>query len=230
MEFTSGQLLLFFLRGLLTAALPFAAFFYLKIKHGGRPLPVLTGVITVTLILIPRQVMRTMLTQGAESDTEYWLTGWLISAAFEELGRYIAMKHAIPNYDTRTDALCYGIGHGGTEVIMSALMQFGLFADALGLNGTPEHLAALAEQGILTAADVLIGNAGNLVFHMLMSVLIARAVHYENCKKLIPIAILIHVAANFTDFCFGTAASALLTALIGIFAYLHGKQYEGGTI
>ena len=113
---------------------------------------------------------------------------------------------------------------------MSALMQFGLFADALGLNGTPEHLAALAEQGILTAADVLIGNAGNLVFHMLMSVLIARAVHYENCKKLIPIAILIHVVANYTDFCFGTAASALLTALIGIFAYLHGKQYEGGTI
>ena len=230
MEFTSGQIFLFVLRGLLCAALPFAAYFYLKKRHFGRPLPALTGILTVALILIPRKLLQTILAEGAESLTGKWLTVWLIGSAFEECGRYIAMTYAIPGYDTRTDALCYGIGHGGTEVIMSAKAQFVLLADALGQRGTPEHLTALSEQGALFAAEILIGNAANLAFHMAMSVLIARAVHYEGCKKLLPIAILIHLLSDFTIFCFGTAADILLTVLIWMFVYLHGKQYPDGLI
>lgn len=230
MEFTSGQLFLFVLRGLFAAALPFAAYFYLKHRHFGRPLPVFTGIITVMLILVPRELFRNVLVQGAETLTGKWLTVWLIGAVFEECGRYVAMKHAIPGYDTRTDALCYGIGHGGTEVIMSAKAQFVLLADALGQRGTQEHLAALAGQGVLTAAEILLGNAANLTFHMAMSVLIARAVHYEDCKKLLPIAVLIHLLADFTIFCFGTAADVMLTAVLCIFVYLHGKRYPDGMI
>ena len=54
MEFSSGQLFLFALRGIFTAALPFAVYGYLKHRHGGRPLPVFTGICTVLLILVPR--------------------------------------------------------------------------------------------------------------------------------------------------------------------------------
>ena len=230
MEFTSGQILLLVLRGLLTAAMPFAAYFYLKHRHFGRPLPVFTGIVTVMLILVPRELFRSVLMQGAETDTGKWLTVWLIGSVFEEGGRYLAMKHAIPGYDTRTDALCYGIGHGGTEVIMSAKAQFVLLADALGQRGTQEHLTALAGQGMLMAAEILLGNAANLIFHMMMSVLIARAVHYEDCKKLLPIAVLIHLLADFTIFCFGTAADVMLTAVLCIFVYLHGKRYPDGMI
>ena len=140
------------------------------------------------------------------------------------------MRHAIPQYDSVTDALCYGIGHGGTEVIMTARNQFVLLADALHGNGSAEHLDALMHQGFLTAADIILGSAANLAFHMALSVLIARAVHYENCKKLIPIAIFIHMLMNFTDFCFGTAAGILLTVLLCIIVRLHGKQFTGGTI
>lgn len=230
MEFTGGQLFLFALRGLFTAAMPFAAYCYLKHRHFGRPLPVFAGIITVMLILLPRALFRSVLMQGAETDTGKWLTVWLVGAAFEECGRYIAMKHAIPGYDTRTDALCYGIGHGGTEVIMSARAQFVLLADALGQRGTPEHLTALSEQGLLTAAEILTGNAANLLFHMMMSVLIARAVHTEGCKKLLPIAVFVHLLANFTTFCFGTAADVLFTAVLCIFVYLHGKRCPDGMI
>ena len=226
MEFTSGQIFLFVLRGLLTAAMPFAAYFYLKKRHDGRSIPAFAGVITVMLILIPRALFRSIFVQGAETLTGKWLTIWLIGSVFEEGGRYIAMKHAIPGYDTRTDALCYGIGHGGTEVIMSAKNQFVLLADALGQRGTQAHLAALSEQGILTALGVMLGNMSNLAFHMATSVLVARAVHYEGCKKLLPIAVFVHMLANFTVFCFGAAADILLTVLIWIFVYLHGKRLQ----
>lgn len=226
MEFSSGQLFLFALRGIFTAVLPFAVYFYLKHRHSGRPLPVFTGIVTVILILVPRELFRNVLMQGAETDTGKWLTVWLVGAVFEECGRYAAMKHAIPGYDTRTDALCYGIGHGGTEVIVSAAHQFVLLADALGQSGTQEHLTALSEQGILTALGVMLGNVSNLAFHMAMSVLVARAVHYEGCKKLLPIAVFVHMLANFTGFCFGTAADILLTVLIWIFVYLHGKRLQ----
>ena len=124
MEFTSGQLCLFCLRVLLVAALPFAAFFYLKRRHGGRFFPVLVGTVTVLLILVPRGMMRSTFVRGADSVTAKWLTVWVIGAAFEECGRYIALRFALQNYITRTDALCCGIGHGAAEVLMSAALAF----------------------------------------------------------------------------------------------------------
>lgn len=224
MEFTSGQLFLFVLRGLTVAALPFAVLFLLKKKSGVSGYPMFVGLITVMLMLLPRELFRNVLVKGAETDTGKWLTVWFIGACFEELGRYFAMKYAMPNHDTLPDALCYGIGHGGAEVFTSARMQFMLLFEAY--TGTGERLEALADQGILTAVTVIIGNMSNLAFHMAMSVLIARAVHYDGCKKLIPLAVFVHVLANFTEFCFGGLASLMLTAVIWIFVYLHGKQMQ----
>lgn len=65
---------------------------------------------------------------------------------------------------------------------------------------------------------------------MALSVLSARAVHYENCKGLIPIAVFIHMLLNNTTFDFGTAACMILTVLLCIIVRLHGKQFTGGTI
>lgn len=220
---TSPQLFVFFIRGLFCAALPFAACAYLHKKHGTSVYPLFVGLVTVMLILLPRAVMRKMLVPGAESLTGKWLTVWFVGACFEELGRYFAMKHAMPNHDTRPDVLCYGIGHGGAETLITARMQFAILYQAAARTG--EHLEAYSQQGLLTAAEICCGQIINLIFHMAMSVLIARAVHYPDCKKLIPIAIFIHVLADFTIFCFGSVADLMLTAALCIFVYLHGKQY-----
>ena len=67
--FSALQLTGFFLRGLLTAAIPFAAYFYLRKRQGGRAMPVLAGAVTVMLILIPRALLRSILVQGAETLT-----------------------------------------------------------------------------------------------------------------------------------------------------------------
>ncbi len=218
-QIDDGQILLLVLRGLLSAAMPFAVFFWLRQKHGGRGFPMFIGMVAVMLLLLPRKFLQSIFLQGAETVTGKWLTVWVIGASCEEIARYIAMKHALPNYDMFTDALCYGIGHGGTEVVMSAKAQFVLLVDAMGHHGTPEHLAAISEQGILTAAEVLIGNADNLVFHMALSVLIAHVVYQGGSKKMIPLAIFLHVLADYTIFCFDEAASLLLTVVICAVVY-----------
>ena len=225
---SSGQIFLFFLRGLICLILPFAGYACLRKKYGVGMFPMLVGLITVMLIVLPRAVMRKALLPGADTLTGKWLTVWFIGACFEELGRYVAMKHAMPNRDTLPDALCYGLGHGGAETLITARMQFELFYEAS--NRTGERLEALSQQGFLTAMEVICGQAVNLAFHMAMSVLIARAVHYPDCKKLIPIAIFIHVLVDFTIFCFDPIADVMLTAVICIFVYLHGKRYPDGLI
>lgn len=226
--FSSAQLFGFFMRGLLCAAMPFAGFVILRKKYGVGFFPMFVGLVTVMLILLPREVMRRMLLPGADTLTGKWLTVWFVGACFEELGRYVAMKHAMPNHDTLPDILCYGLGHGGAETLITARMQFAILYHAATRTG--EHLEAYSQQGFLTAMEVICGQTVNLAFHMAMSVLIARAVHYPDCKKLIPIAIFIHVLADFTIFCFDPIADVMLTAVICIFVYLHGKRYPDGLI
>jgi uncharacterized membrane protein YhfC len=226
--FSSGQMFLFFLRGLLLLIMPFAGYAYLHRKHGTGFFPMFTGFITVMLILLPRQMVRSMLTPAAESLTGKWLTVWFVGAVFEECWRYIAMKYGIPGRDTLTDALCYGLGHGGAETVMSAVMQFRILYEASAMTG--EHLEAYAQQGWLTLLAVTLGQVLNLATHTALSVLVARAVHYEGCKKLLPVAIFLHVLGNFTDFCFDLPGDLLLTAVICAGVYLHGKQYPDGLI
>ena len=64
-QIADGQIFLLLLRGLLVAAIPFAAFFRLRQKHGGRGFPVFVGVITVMLILLPRELFRNVLIKGS---------------------------------------------------------------------------------------------------------------------------------------------------------------------
>ena len=226
--FTSVQLFSFFLRGVLCLILPFAGFAFLRKRYGTGFLPMLVGLITVVMIVVPRAVVRQALLPGAESDTGKWLTVWFVGAVFEECGRFVAMKYAMPNRDTLADALCCGLGHGGTETIMSAVRHFTALYEAYTMTG--EHLAAYAQQGWLTVLTAVLAQADNLAFHMAMSVLAARAVHYEGCKNLLPIAVFLHVLGNFTDFCFDLPGSLMLTAVICAGVYLHGKRYPDGLI
>lgn len=223
-SFTSAQLFLLALRGIICLILPFAGYAYLRRKHGTSIYPMLVGLLTYVLILVPREVVRRMLLPGADSLTGKWLTVWFVGGCFEEIGRYVAMKHAMPNHDTTADALCYGCGHGGAEVFSNAVMTFVMLFEACTLTGT--HLEALAQQGILTVFVQFLANAENLVFHMAMSVFISRAVRYDD-KKLIPVAVFVHMLANFTDFCFGLAGGILLTAVICMLVYLHGRILQG---
>lgn len=228
--FTSAQITAFFLRGLFVAAVPFIAFAYLRKKHGGRFYPVLIGAVSLMLLSLPRAVVRSIAVAGSDSFPTKFIAADLIGAVFEECGRYIAMKHAMPNHDTTADALCYGIGHGGVEAFSTAFHQFGFwilcmqYSGASVLQDSPiaEQLQVLAAQSTLIVIEMTFSETLGLAFHMTMSVLIATAVHYADSRKYIPIAIVLHALINFVNLALGLIAEVCI--FIGIVCYVYYQR------
>lgn len=218
---TSSQISAFFMRGLITAALPFVIFLYLHKRHGAKLYPFFVGAAALILISMPRALTRSIATQGSDSFFVKFLIADIIGAAFEECGRYIAMKHAMPNHDRTVDALCYGAGHGGVEALSTAANQFSFWMLCMQYNGVSsaqnpliaERLQVLAGQSTWIVAEMAVNETAGLVFHMAMSVLIAEAVHYDGCRKYIPIAIGIHALFNVLGLAFGIFANVLVVAL-----------------
>ena len=85
----------------------------------------------------------------------YVLYGITMAGVFEECGRYIVMKYIMKKDRTRENAVLYGIGHGGIEILAVVLptMITSLAAAVLFSRGTTEEaLSALKITGETAAA------------------------------------------------------------------------------
>ena len=51
------------------------------------------------------------------STVTYVLYGTIMAGVFEECGRYIVLKYIMKKNRTRENAVLYGIGHGGIEIL-----------------------------------------------------------------------------------------------------------------
>ena len=83
------------------------------------------------------------------------LYGIIMAGVFEECGRYIVMKYIMKKNRTRENAVLYGIGHGGIEILAVILptMITSLAAAILFSQGTVEEaLSALKITGETAAA------------------------------------------------------------------------------
>ena len=83
------------------------------------------------------------------------LYGITMAGVFEECGRYIVMKYILKKNRTRENAVLYGIGHGGIEILAVILptMITSLVSAVLFSQGTTEEaLSALKITGETAAA------------------------------------------------------------------------------
>ena len=55
------------------------------------------------------------------STAVYVLYGTIMAGVFEECGRYIVLKYIMKKNHTRENAVLYGIGHGGIEIVAVVL-------------------------------------------------------------------------------------------------------------
>ena len=142
----------------------------------------------------------------------YVLYGITMAGIFEECGRYIVMKYILKKNRTRENAVLYGIGHGGIEIlavilptmitslVSAVLFSQGTVEDALSALKITEETAAAALPMVQAAAvfdyAAMAMNVIERLFAMLLHIGLTVIVFYgviSGKKAFLLLAILLHM-------------------------------------
>ena len=146
------------------------------------------------------------------STIAYVLYGITMAGVFEECGRHIVLKYIMKKNRTRENAVLYGIGHGGIEIlgvilpsIITCLVVAVMFTNgpidvALASLDITEETAAMALPTVKAAAAFDYGmmamNVIERLFAMVLHISLTVIVFYGvvNARKgCLPLAILFHM-------------------------------------
>ena len=143
------------------------------------------------------------------------LYGITMAGVFEECGRYVIMKYMLKKNRTRENAVMYGIGHGGIEilaVILPAMITYLVVAvmfstgdteNALRSLNITEETAAIALPSVRAAATfnyaLMAMNVIERLLAMLLHIGLTVIVYYSvvhSHKIYLLVAILLHMLAD----------------------------------
>ena len=143
------------------------------------------------------------------------LYGITMAGVFEECGRHVILKYIMKKNRTRENAVLYGIGHGGIEIlavllpamisylVIAVLFSEGDAENALSTLKITEETAAAALPAVQAAAAFDYGmaamNVVERVTAMLTHIGLTVIVYYgvANAKRIcLPAAILLHMLAD----------------------------------
>lgn len=147
----------------------------------------------------------------------YAIVGALMAGLFEETGRLFAFKVLLRSERTKQTPITYGLGHGGTEIILLiGLSYISNFANALLINSggwdkTVQEVAAVAPEqlaqlnslpGLLnsvtigTCVLVIIERVWAVFTHIGCSIVVYKAATEPGKMWLYPVAILLHASVD----------------------------------
>ena len=140
------------------------------------------------------------------------LYGVAMAGVFEECGRHVVLKYIIKKNRTRENAVLYGIGHGGIEILtvllpamilylaIAVLFSQGDTANALKALNITEETAAAALPSVQAAASfdyaMMAMNVIERLFAMSLHIALTVIVYYgviNGKKNCLPLAILLHM-------------------------------------
>ena len=140
------------------------------------------------------------------------LYGTMMAGIFEECGRHIILKYILKKNRTRENAVLYGIGHGGIEIlavllptmilylVIAILFSQGNVEEAMKQLKITEETAAAALPSVQAAAAFDYGmmamNVVERLFAMSLHIGLTVIVYYgviSEKKGFLPLAILLHM-------------------------------------
>jgi len=143
------------------------------------------------------------------------LYGVVMAGVFEECGRYIILKHIMKKNRTRENAVLYGIGHGGIEIlavllpsiitwlVIAVLFSSGSKEDALRTLNITEETAASALPAVEAAASfgwpLMAAHVVERLIAMFLHIGLTVIVFYGVCsmkKAYLPLAVILHMLAD----------------------------------
>ena len=141
--------------------------------------------------------------------------GIIMAGVFEECGRHIVLKYIMKKNRTPENAVVYGIGHGGIEILVvllpamitnlavAVLFSSGNVENALSALNITEQTAAAALPSVQAAAafdyTMMTMNVIERLFAMLLHIGLTVVVYYGvvSTKKIcLPMAIFLHMLAD----------------------------------
>jgi len=184
------------------------------------------------------------------NSAAFVLYGIIMAGVFEECGRHIILKYILKKNRTRENAVLYGIGHGGIEILavilpamitylaVAVLFSQGDTETALRTLNITEETAAAALPSVQAAAVFHYGtmamNVIERLFALLLHIGLTVIVYYGvvNAKNAcLPMAILLHMlmdtfpALYQRDLVPLWAVELWAAAWTGIVVFIAGKLY-----
>lgn len=150
----------------------------------------------------------------------YATYGCLAAGIFEETGRYVGFKYFLKESNDKNDAIAYGIGHGGIEVILVLVATYLIYQLALlGVNfgETTGQIAYVANSITVTNVILaLIERVFAMIFHISLSMIVYIAIKKEGQFKYYPLAILLHALLDLPAMMFqlGILKSLVLVEIV----------------
>ncbi len=142
----------------------------------------------------------------------YVLYGILMAGVFEECGRHVILKHIMKKNRSRENAVLYGIGHGGIEILavvfplmitylaIAVLFASGNTENALSTLKITEETAAAALPSVQAAGSfdyaMMAMNVMERLFAMILHIGLTVIVLYGVCnrkKAFLPLAVILHM-------------------------------------
>ena len=191
------------------------------------------------------------------STAAFVLYGTVMAGVFEECGRHIVLKYIMKKDRTPENAVLYGIGHGGIEIlavilptivtclVVAVMFSQGTTEEALAALKITEDTAAAALPTVQAAAAFDYGmmavHAVERLLAMLLHVGLTVIVFYGVLraeKGYLPLAILLHMLMDTFAALYQKGAvpiwtvevwSALWTAVIGLLAVRLYRRMKGQT-
>lgn len=198
-----------FLAGMARLLCPLLLLILWHKKTGARVFPALAALI----ICFPVFIMAGMIRAGFSRDVpiSFYIQQGILYGIFEEGAKFLAMRFLLTSYDTRKDAVTYGIGHGAFE-------EFGAGMACLGLIGSDKAAPEIFWVNLWSAVE-------GAAFVIALTVLICYGIRKGKSLIIMPVVILLHAISNAVMgiFYFNNlivlSAGLLLTAGSGYAAY-----------
>lgn len=170
--------------------------------------------------------------------------GGMAAAAFEEMGRYVAMKFFMKKRMFKKEAIMYGIGHGGVEaIIIGGLAGISNIATAISVNtGSLDAVIQSGDQAVISTIEQMVAlpawqflltgveRLSAMTLHVCLSYLVYLAVKYKKIEYL-SMALVIHFLVDagtvyFAEFLPIVAIEAALVAVDVIFVFGVYRMYQ----
>ncbi|MBO4456558.1 MAG: YhfC family intramembrane metalloprotease [Butyrivibrio sp.] len=196
---------------LFSLALPLGLVIWWKKKTGAGLWPFIAGAICFTVFAMGlEQILHTFCLVQDNSVSNfivnhtiaYMLYGSFAAGIFEETARLFGFNVLLKKYKDKKDAIAYGIGHGGIEVIfIIGLAYFFIFLAICGVTvgdeATTQTLLTTAETvKVSTCCMGMLERISAMLTHVGLSMIVFVAAREKGKFWLYPIAILLHAVLD----------------------------------